>query len=161
MQVDALGQASCVVFDSHGVSSTIPVVVNGRASPILTGADDWPAVHFAATNFAADIQRVTGVRPSLSNYTTSAQALGTPIIVGTLDKSSLVSKVVNTTKLDVSSIQGKWESFVAKEVANPLPGVSRAYVIIGADRRGTVFGLYDHSEQFGGHHFSVASIASC
>ncbi|KAG6856193.1 hypothetical protein H0H87_006733 [Tephrocybe sp. NHM501043] len=147
--VDAVGQASCVAFDSSGASSTFPVVTKNKASPILTGSDDWPGVHLAAANFAADIQRVTGAKTSLSNFTASAHASGTPIIVGTLGKSSLISQVVNATQLDVSGIQGKWESFIAKEVANPLPGVSKAYVIIGADKRGTIFALYDHSEQFG------------
>ncbi|KAJ3557630.1 hypothetical protein NM688_g1372 [Phlebia brevispora] len=38
---------------------------------------------------------------------------------------------------------------MAKEVKNPLPGIQSAYVIIGADKRGTIFAMYDHSEQFG------------
>ena len=38
---------------------------------------------------------------------------------------------------------------MAKEVKDPFPGVSSAYVVIGADKRGTIFALYDHSEQFG------------
>ncbi|KAG6864856.1 hypothetical protein C0991_006757 [Blastosporella zonata] len=146
--VEAIGQASCVSFSSNAASkTTIPVVTKGKASPILTGSDDWPGVHLAAANFAADIQRVTGAKPSLSNFTSTAT--GTPIIVGTLGKSSLIAQVVNATKLDVSGIQGKWESFIAQEVENPLPGVARAYVIIGADKRGTIFAMYDHSEQFG------------
>ena len=59
------------------------------------------------------------------------------------------SAIVEHTKMDVSSINGTWEAFMSKEVNNPLPGVSKAYVIMGADKRGTIFGLYDHSEQFG------------
>ena len=46
-------------------------------------------------------------------------------------------------------MQGQWEAFMAKEVKNPLPGIQSAYVIIGADKRGTIFAMYDHSEQFG------------
>ncbi|RDB17758.1 hypothetical protein Hypma_001072 [Hypsizygus marmoreus] len=146
--VHAIGQDSCVVFKS--APSTVPVVSKGKTSPILTSADDWPGVHVATASFASDIQRVTGAKPSLSNFTvTSSLSASTPIIVGTLGKSSLIAQVVNATKLDVSSIEGKWESFLAREVKNPLPGVAGAYVIIGADKRGTIFALYDHSEQFG------------
>ena len=34
-------------------------------------------------------------------------------------------------------------------IRNPLPGIDSAYVIIGADKRGTIFARYDYSEQFG------------
>ncbi|KAG6826018.1 hypothetical protein H0H92_001436 [Tricholoma furcatifolium] len=145
----AIGQESCVAFSSS--SSTFPIVAKGKkASPILTSSDDWAGVHVAAATFAADIQRVSGALPTLTNYTsTTSLKSSTPIIIGTLGHSSLISQVVNATKLDVSSIEGKWEAFLSQEVENPLPGVSSAYVIIGADKRGTIYGMYDHSEQFG------------
>lgn len=148
---NAIGQSSCVSFKSS--ASTFSIVSNKKAAPILLSADEWPGVQRAATDFATDIQRVTGVKPTLSNVTTSSPTAAIksnlPIIVGTLGRSSLIGQVVNNTKLDVSSIEGKWEAFIAKEVANPLPGVKSAYVIVGADKRGTIFALYDHSEQFG------------
>jgi hypothetical protein len=34
-------------------------------------------------------------------------------------------------------------------IQNPLPGVDKAMVIVGADVRGTIYGLYDISEQAG------------
>jgi hypothetical protein len=145
--VRAIGQDACVAFKSS--ASTLPVVTKGKASPILIAADDWPGVQLAAADFASDIQKVTGVRPSLTNFTSSSVKPSTPIIVGTLGKSSLISQIINATQLDVSGIQGKWESFLAREVKNPLPGVASAYVIIGADKRGTIFAIYDHSEQIG------------
>lgn len=148
--VHAIGQATCVEFKSSG--STFPIVSNKRATSILVSPDEWPGVQRAATDFAADIQRVTGAQPSLTNVTTSLVAdlkESSAIIIGTLGKSALINEVVNRTKLDVSSVNGKWESFIARQVSNPLPGVESAYVIIGADKRGTIFALYDHSEQFG------------
>ncbi|KAF8154169.1 hypothetical protein B0H34DRAFT_720746 [Crassisporium funariophilum] len=146
----AIGQTSCVSFQSS--AGAFAVVNNKKAAPILISADEWPGVQLAAADFVADIQRVTDAKPSLTNATSTnfASAKSSlPIIVGTLGKSSLIEQVVNATKLDVSSIQGNWESFMALVVNNPLPGVESAYVIIGADKRGTIFALYDHSEQFG------------
>ena len=35
------------------------------------------------------------------------------------------------------------------QVANPLPGVDQALVIAGSDKRGTIYGIYDLSEQIG------------
>lgn len=155
--VQAIGQDTCVAFKSS--SANFPIVSNHKATPILLSADEWPGVQRTAFDFASDIQQVTGVKPTLKNATStqsSYSSLGsTVVIVGTLGKSSLIDEVINRTKLDVSSIEGKWEAFVAKEVANPLPGTDSAYVIIGADKRGTIFALYDHSEQFGAFRVRV------
>ncbi|KAK7447067.1 hypothetical protein VKT23_014279 [Stygiomarasmius scandens] len=145
--VSALGQTRCVEFNSS--SSNFAVVQGGNAAPILLSEDDWPGVQRAASDFADDIERVTGTRPSLSNSTMSASNASQLIIVGTLGKSALIDQVINATQMDVSSIQGSWEAFMGMTVANPLPGVDSAYVIVGADKRGTIFALYDLSEQFG------------
>ncbi|KAI8990382.1 hypothetical protein BD414DRAFT_483452 [Trametes punicea] len=149
----AIGQETCVAFKS--APSTFPIVSSGKATPILLSPDEWPGVQRAASDFASDIHQVTGLQPRLHNVTTSSsqQSLASigsnAIIVGTLGKSALIDEVVNRTKLDVSSIEGKWEAFFAKEVANPLPGIKSAYVIVGSDKRGTIYAMYDHSEQFG------------
>ncbi|KAI0830304.1 hypothetical protein BC628DRAFT_1357337 [Trametes gibbosa] len=147
----AIGQDTCVEFKSS--HTNFPIVLSGKATPILLSADEWPGVQRTAFDFASDIHQVTGVKPTLKNVTavqSSYSSLGsTAVIVGTLGKSSLIDDVVSRTKLDVSSIEGKWEAFMAKEVEDPLPGIKSAYVIIGADKRGTIYALYDHSEQFG------------
>jgi hypothetical protein len=49
----------------------------------------------------------------------------------------------------VSDVQGKWEAFLIQHVAAPMPGVERALVIAGADKRGTIFGIYELSQQIG------------
>lgn len=73
----------------------------------------------------------------------------TVIIAGTIGKSDVISQLVSSGKLDVSAIEGQWESFISEVISNPLPGVDKALVIAGADLRGTIFGLYDVSEQIG------------
>ncbi|KAL6302572.1 hypothetical protein BKA93DRAFT_389853 [Sparassis latifolia] len=147
--VHAIGQATCVSFTSS--LSSFPVVSNNRATPILLSEDEWPGVQRAASDFASDIERVTGVKPSALNYTAGQTPnIGTTaIIIGTLGQSSLIDGIVNRTNLDVSTIEGQWEAFLTREVTDPLPGVSNAYIMIGADKRGTIYALYDHSEQFG------------
>ncbi|TFK29114.1 hypothetical protein FA15DRAFT_583018 [Coprinopsis marcescibilis] len=150
-QAIALGQEACITFQSSPGSFAI-VGSNRRAAPIYLSPDEWPGVQLAAADFAADIRRVTEARPSLTNVT--AVDIGslrgtTPILIGTLGKSSLIDALVSNTGLDVSGIQGKWESFISRKVDNPFPGVESAYVIIGSDKRGTIFGVYDHSEQIG------------
>jgi hypothetical protein len=91
--VSALGQSGCVSFSSS--SSHFSVVSGGKAAQIVLSADEWPGVQRAAMDFASDIKAVTGSRPSLMNSTSSVS--GTPIIVGTLGKSSLIDQVVKNT----------------------------------------------------------------
>ncbi|KAI0509142.1 hypothetical protein F5B22DRAFT_618619 [Xylaria bambusicola] len=73
----------------------------------------------------------------------------TVIIAGTLGRSRIIDDLVKAGKLKVTEIQGKWESFVTQIVEDPIRGCPRAVVIAGSDPRGTIFGLYDVSEQIG------------
>lgn len=143
----AIGQETCVSFKSS--SNSFALVSNKKAAPIFLSEDDWPGVQRTAFDFASDIEKVTGVSPSLSNVTSTARSSTPPVLVGTLGRSSLISAVLNHTNLDVSTVNGTWEAFTIKEVKNPLPGLPSALVIIGADKRGTIFGMYELSEQIG------------
>ena len=149
-RVTAIGQERCVTFSTSN-DSDFTIASGGSAATILLSADEWPGVQRAASDFASDIFAVTGAQPALANTTASAKNVSenSVVIVGTLGKSSLIDAVVNSTNLDVSSIDGQWEAFMSAVVEDPLPGVEKAYVIVGADKRGTIFALYDHSEQFG------------
>jgi hypothetical protein len=71
------------------------------------------------------------------------------IIAGTIGMSRIIDGLVSEGKLDVDLISNKWESYISSVVDNPVPGVSRALVIAGSDKRGTIFGLYGISEQIG------------
>lgn len=57
--------------------------------------------------------------------------------------------MVEHVGLDVSDMKGKWEAWKAVVVKDPLPGIPEAYLVLGADKRGTIYALYEHSEQFG------------
>ncbi|CAE6427189.1 unnamed protein product [Rhizoctonia solani] len=143
----AISTGDCVSFDSK--SGGFQVAATGSAR-VLVAPNEWPGVVRAAGDFAKDLSSVTGKTLQVTNATSSTASQNkTPIIVGTLGHSDLISAVVNSTKLDVSAISGKWESFIAQPVSNPLPGVDKAYVVIGSDKRGTIYGLYELSEQSG------------
>ena len=73
----------------------------------------------------------------------------TVIIAGTIGKSDVIDQLVASKKINVDAIKGKWESFISEVITSPIPGVDRALVIAGSDLRGTIFGLYDISEQSG------------
>lgn len=124
-----------------------PVAAEGRAAPIHYAASDATVVRIAAQALCADVERVTGLVPVVS--TTAPVADSMPILVGTLGQSPLVDALVAAGTIDVSAIRGKWEAYVAAVVADPLPGIKRALVIAGSDRRGTAYGVFGLSEAMG------------
>ncbi len=121
----------------------VALVEKGAAAAIRVDSADWPGVIRAGHDLQADINRVTGVTPS---WDTTARSM---VLIGTVGKSPLIDGLASAGKIDVSGIRNKWEGFLLQVVANPLPGVDRALVIAGSDKRGTIFGIYDLSEQIG------------
>ncbi|CAM5268954.1 hypothetical protein SAURM35S_05630 [Streptomyces aurantiogriseus] len=123
------------------------LVRDGVAVDVFVDAADDAAVVRAAGDLQADVERVGGVRPAL-RHTLPERAAGL-VVVGTIGASDVVDRLVAQGRLDVSRVKGRWEASVTQVVDRPLPGVDRALVIAGSDRRGTVYGVYDTSERIG------------
>ena len=141
----ALGQEQYVQFSATPGSFTI-VSANTEAT-IYVDPKDWPGVLRAAHDLSQDIKDVTGKTPTVISNTQVAQR--TVIIIGTVGKSEIIDQLVATHKIDVSAIRGKWESYFTQVVRKPLPGVDSALVICGSDKRGSIYGIYDLSEESG------------
>jgi hypothetical protein len=101
----------------------------------------------AAGDLAEDFTRVTGQKPAVENLFSGGEK--NCVIVGTLGRSAVIDRLAAENKIDVAGVRGEWESCVLQTVTNPLPGVARALVIAGSDRRGTIFGIYELSERIG------------
>ena len=142
----SLGLQASIVSETAERAS-IALVQNKQATRIYVDKADWAGVLRAASDLQADIERVSGVKPEL---VTGRRPSGeVAVIAGTLGKSALIDAMVKSGKIEVKGIAGKWESFVITTVDRPLPGLSRALVIAGSDKRGTIYGLYEISEQIG------------
>ncbi len=126
---------------------SFPLVRNRRAATLYVDATDWAGVVRAAGDLQADVNRVTGVLPSLVHMPQGLS--GDVVIIGTVGKSPLIDRLAAAKRIDTSQIAGKWESYFLQTVANPVPGVAHALVIAGSDKRGTIYGIYDLSEQIG------------
>ena len=118
-----------------------------QAASIFLDKADYAGVLRAGTDLQADIEHVTGVKPELA--TNSAPSGKVAVIVGTLGMSPLIDGLAKSGKISADAISGKWESFVITTIANPLPGIKQAVVIAGSDKRGTIYGIYEISEQIG------------
>ena len=134
-----------LVFSKSSMSYAAPRFVGFTSGDMLLtdgtitiscDQSDAKAVAIAVKTLAADFARVTGKEAQLGD-TPDAK-----IIVGTLGKSLLINQLVKQKKLDASLLKDKREKFIITVVDGQL-------VIAGSDRRGTVYGVYELSEQMG------------
>lgn len=146
----AIGQNSTINFKGQGLC----LVDGGSSVQIYAERNDWPAVLRVADDLAVDFGRVTGVNGSVTllkdghapglnasmifNVTSKSSfgengggKKGGVIIAGTIGNSTIIDRLVQQKKIDVSQIRGTWEAYVSTVVRNPMPGVSQAVVIAG------------------------------
>ena len=142
----ALGEKQYV--SSAPVQGGFVLYTSEKSAPLVVSDADWPGVVRAVGDLSADVGRVTGHAAPLVKDVAVAKSEEV-VLIGTIGKSPLIDALVKAKKLDVSGIAGKWESAVTTIVERPMPGVKRALVIAGADKRGTIYGIYDLSEQIG------------
>ena len=142
----SLGLAENLLLE-RADGGAFPLVADRRAAPVFVDPADHAGVQRAAADLCADIERVSGVLPVLvAGQPPRGEAV---VIAGTLGHSLLIDRLVGAGKVATAGLAGKWESFSISTVDQPLPGVARALVIVGSDKRGTIYGLYEISEQIG------------
>ncbi|HUW91976.1 MAG TPA: glycosyl hydrolase 115 family protein [Bacteroidales bacterium] len=120
----------------------------GRYAPLCISTDDWPGVVRALTDLQTDISRVTGHLPELitSGKIPRREEI---VIAGTIGKSPLIDRLIRKGRINVTDVAGRWECYLIETVDRPFPGVEKALVIAGSDKRGTIYGIYQISEEIG------------
>ena len=113
---------------------------------VIVAENDKKGVLIAVQNLQKDFERVCGKQAQLFNSPTSDTKQC--IIVGSLE-SPYVKQLIKAKQLDEKELKGKVEKYIMTVVSNPLPGVDEALVIAGSDMRGTIYGVYELSEQIG------------
>ncbi|MBP5374851.1 MAG: glycosyl hydrolase 115 family protein [Bacteroidaceae bacterium] len=103
--------------------------LTGQKGAIVYDQNDWKGVHIAIANLKKDLEKVTGRQ----DY---------PIVIGTLGKSDVIDKMAKKKQINAKELQGKTEKFIITTVKDQL-------VIAGSDKRGTIYGIYELSQQIG------------
>jgi len=116
-------------------------------SVICVDTDDPPLIQLAAEFLQKDIEAITGNKPSLQSGLPKKAT--TVIIIGSLEKSSLIKALVKTNKIKTASLINKWEAYSIQTISNPFSGIPNAIVITGSDRRGIAYGVFELSKQIG------------
>ena len=119
--VDAAEQF--VKFDMASADNAL--LLTGTKDTIRYSPSDWKGVKMAVANLRHDLRSVTG-----SEYA--------PVVVATVGKSEIAKKYPKQSK----QLKGKWEQYLIFTDKGQL-------VILGSDKRGTIYGIYELSRQIG------------
>lgn len=118
------------------------LIDNKKPTSIIIDETDNIGIRIAVENLQADFQRVCGEKATIVNSAKEA------IIVGSLE-SKYIKQLIKSGKIDKKELEGKNEKYIMQTIDNPIDGVEKALVIAGSDRRGTIYGVYELSEQIG------------
>ncbi len=137
-------------IDNPGI--TVPIIEadnftlieDGVPAAIFFDPDDDKGISRAVENLMQDFQRVSGKRPASIASPKGKRV----IIVGSL-KNPLIKKLCDSGAIDKRQLEGATEKYLMSTVENPVSGIDEALVIAGSDRRGTIYGIYELSEQIG------------
>ncbi len=129
----------------------------GNQVEILADSNDYPGILRACDNLAKDINTVVGkerVAQSVHGTGVQLQAAGSNgvILVGSIEKSSLIKQLVKAKAIDAKLLKGKREKYIITQV--PASALNKGdegqiLVIAGSDKRGTEYGIYELSRQLG------------
>ena len=113
------------------------LLINGNNKvEIYMDANDCRGVSYAANALVKDIRNVSG---SQATITSNRKAT---ILVGTIGHSAAIDQLMKQKRINGNLLKGKREKFIITVVDNQL-------VIAGSDRRGTIYGIYELSQQMG------------
>ncbi|MBN2164613.1 MAG: glycosyl hydrolase 115 family protein [Pontiellaceae bacterium] len=138
--------AGLSVFEVSAATG-FPLVEGGTAATVVYATNDAAVVKIASQLFAEDIERVSGILPSVE--TSVAGISGPLVLIGTIGHSPELDELISQGRVDVSSISGGWERYHIEMVEQPFSNIPRALVIAGSDRRGTAYGAFSISESIG------------
>ena len=133
--INATAADTFVTFGKGG----IPLCTAGEKFQIAVSDNDNVAVKLAAKNLVADFNAVCDAKATISS-----DAKGCRIVIGTLG-TPLVNDMIKAGKINPTELKGKREKYIITAVE----GQDNVLSIVGSDRRGTVYGIYELSRQIG------------
>jgi hypothetical protein len=142
----SIGQQKYVFDTLDSNSGSFPLADKGHIARLCVDSEDYPGVIRAVNDLASDINRVTGQMPKIINDDSNS-GLELTVIIGTIGKSKIIDEIIKKGRIDVNQVAGKWESFITYSI--PYSGFVPALIIAGSDKRGTIYGIYDLSQQIG------------
>lgn len=141
----ALGEKSYI--NTSAKSGDFTLATPTQTATLYVDSRDYPGVQRAVKNLQVDIEKVSAQKPQLLQ--TAADLQHSTVIIGTLGRSQLIDDLVTQKKINISGIKDQWDAYQISIVQNPTPKIKQALVIVGSNKRGTTYGVYDLAEQIG------------
>ncbi len=116
-------------------------------TPIVIDEQDYEGVEIVSEWLVNDIQKVTGKTTQI--YQKELPQSKNVILIGTLGKNRWIDQLIKNKKLEIKDIQGQWEMSCLQVVENPFPDVDKALVLMGSDKRGTIYSMLNLSREMG------------
>lgn len=112
---------------------------------IYMDTNDCKGVSYAAHALLKDIKSVSGATATLTSdagFQKKDDTARPAILVGTIGHSAAIDQLVKQKRINGNLLKGKREKFIITLIDGQL-------VIAGSDRRGTIYGIYELSQQMG------------
>lgn len=112
---------------------------------IYMDTNDCKGVNYAAHALLKDIKSVSGATATLTSdagFLKKNDTARPAILVGTIGHSAAIDQLVKQKRINGNLLKGKREKFIITLIDGQL-------VIAGSDRRGTIYGIYELSQQMG------------
>ena len=112
---------------------------------IYMDTNDCKGVSYAAHALLKDIKSVSGATATLTSdagFQKKNDTARPAILVGTIGHSAAIDQLVKQKRIKGNLLKGKREKFIITLIDGQL-------VIAGSDRRGTIYGIYELSQQMG------------
>lgn len=112
---------------------------------IYMDTNDCKGVSYAAHALLKDIKSVSGATATLTSdagFLKKNDTARPAILVGTIGHSAAIDQLVKQKRINGNLLKGKREKFIITLIDSQL-------VIAGSDRRGTIYGIYELSQQMG------------
>ena len=147
---------NATALDNPGIATTqldtqhFTLIEQGLPTAILVADTEDGGIMHAIQDLRKDFSNVCGHEPQISTCQKNAAVPSRAryIIIGNVE-SPLIQQLTKKKLIDAKALKGKVEKYVMQTISNPLPGVDEALVIAGSDKRGTIYGIYELSEQMG------------
>ena len=135
--LDAMACQGPVAVCDGAAKGHFALVDHGKPATVYVDAAAEKPILRVAQDFADDLERVSGTRPEVVHSLDGVT--GDVVVIGEAGQVAGLA--------DGKAIAGEWEAYQQSVVK--LPGGHHALVIVGADKRGTIYGTYDISAKMG------------
>jgi hypothetical protein len=136
------GTSSSALQLEEDLLDGLTLATRGGATTVAVAVTETPAVQRAVRSLLGDLTTVCAAVTNLAGDVKNAD-----IVVGTIGASNLIDEAVTSGELDLTDLTAPdgsylWEGYILREIDGRL-------WVVGADRRGTVFGVYALCEAIG------------